>query len=817
MGEPRELTKRHRRSLASRLAAVAAVLCLTSATVALLPASSSALTGSAPGGKTVAEGGHTVRISRTEYGVPHILAQDFDGLGYGYGYAFAQDNVCELADHVVTLRGERSRFFGSGGEPGEGEVGGSNLASDTYYTGQLRAGTVRQLLAQKAPLGPTAELRRMVEGYAAGYNRYLRDTGVDHLPDPTCKGKPWVRPITALDLWSIVYDLNRVTATVPFVPDIGDAKPPTASTDSGTNSGITSGTTSGTAPSAASGVPSVKPAAPDIGSNGWALGRDATRTGNAMVLANPHLPWAVGYFRFYQVQLTIPGTLDVSGAGLYGTPLVEIGHNSTLAWTHTATDAQHASLYALKLASGDPTSYVFDGKVVPMERRTVPVTVRDADGGLSTVQRTLYSSRFGPVLSSGWTTTTAYAIRDANADNLRSMNTWLAMGKARNLGQLRAAQDSFQGVPWTYTLAADTSGGTYFTDSSAVPHLTDAQLDRCTVADGGENAALDGSKSACAWGSDPDALVPGLYGPSHQPKSSRTDYVANSNNGPQYVNPEAPITGLPGVYDTDPRLDGRAQLGLDMIAQRRDGIDGLGAPGFTESTLRDSMLGNRVRSAETGRDDIVGMCRAHPSLTATDGTQIDVTQACTTLARWDTRADTTSRGIVLWSTFYDRLLDGGPPDTWRRVPYDPAQPLTTPRGFNGEDPRVQRALADAVQDFAARDLPVDVELGAVQKWAGIPLPGCDAGCFDVVEAGPDSGTGTPTAGAFGTSFLMTVELTPGGPRAHTLLTYGQSANPASPHFSDQTRLFSRKQWVMERFTPAEIAGDPALEVTTLRR
>jgi acyl-homoserine-lactone acylase len=780
------------------LAALSAALCLTAGALALLPASSSAA--------TLNEDGHSVRISRTEYGVPHILAQDFDGLGYGYGYAFAQDNVCELADHVVTLRGERSRFFGPDGESGEG----ANLASDTYYSGQLRAGTVRRLLDRKAPLGPTAELRRMVEGYAAGYNRYLRDTGVDHLPDPTCKGKSWVRPITALDLWSVVYDVNRATGTVPLTQIIGDAKPPTAGADSTTASGAAAALS---VTSAGQGL-----AAADVGSNGWALGRDATRTGNAMVLANPHLPWAVGYFRLYQVQLTIPGTLDVSGAGLYGTPLVEIGHNSTLAWTHTATDAQHASYYALKLVPGDPTSYVLDGRTVRMERRTVPVTVRDEDGKLSTVDRSLYTSRFGPVLSFGWTTTTAYAIRDANADNLRSMNAWLAMGKAHDLGQLRAAQDTYQGIPWTYTLAADTGGSTYFTDSSAVPHLTDEQLGRCAVPDSEEGLpALDGSTSACAWGSDPDALVPGLYGPSRQPKLTRTDYVANSNNGPQYVNPEAPVTGLPGVYDTEPQLGERAQLGLGMIAQRRDGTDGLGVPGFTESTLRASMFGNRVLSAETGRDDVVAMCRAHPSLPATDGTEIDLTKACTTLAGWDTRADATSRGAALWTTFLARLFDQGPPDTWRRVPYDPAQPLTTPRGLNGEDVRVQRALADAVQDFAAGGLPVDVELGAVQKWAGIPLPGCDVGCFDVLEAGPDSGTGTPTAGAFGSSFLMTVELTRDGPRAHTLLTYGQSANPTSPHFSDQTRLFSRKQWVTERFTQAQIARDPALEVTTLRR
>jgi len=812
------------------LAAIVAAIALTTATMALQPAysssSSSAATGT--GGESVAEGGRTAHISRTEYGIPHIRARNFDGLGYGYGYAFAQDNVCELADQVVTLRGERSRFFGAGGESGEsGED--SNLASDTYYKGQLRAGTVQRLLDQKAPLGPTTELRRMVEGYAAGHNRYLRDTGADKLPDPRCKGKPWVRSITPLDLWSVVYDVNGVTGAVPLAPSIGDANPPTAGTSGTAASGTFTPETlalgalaSGTpAPRAAAAFAQAGqgPAAADFGSNGWALGRDATRDGNAMVLANPHLPWVGGTFHFYQVQLTIPGTLDVSGAGLYGTPLVLIGHNRTVAWTHTASNAEHSSFYALKLVPGDPTSYVVDGRTERMERRTVPVTVRDKNGELSTVERTLYTSRFGPVLSDGWTTKTAYAIRDANADNLRSMNTWLAMGKARNLGQLRAAQDTYQGVPWTYTLAADTSGGTYFTDSSLVPHLTDEQLTRCTLPGSEEGpTALDGSTSACAWGSDPDALVPGVHGPSHQPKLNRSDYVANSNNGPRYTNPEAPLTGFPGTYDSAPRLGQRAQLGLRMIAERMAGTDGLGAPGFTRRTLRASMFGNRVLSAETGRDDVVGMCRTHPRLKATDGNEVDVRRACTTLARWDTRADTDSRGASLWITFLDQLLGAGPTDTWRRVPYDPAQPLTTPRGINGDDIRVQRALADAVQDFAARDLPVDIELGTVQKWAGIPLSGCngDKGCFNVLEAGPDSGTGGPDAGAFGSSFLMAVELTPDGPRTHTLLTYGQSTNPASPHYTDQTRLFSRKQWVTERFTAAEIASDPALKVTILR-
>ena len=49
-----------------------------------------------------------------------------------------------------------------------------------------------------------------------------------------------------------------------------------------------------------------------IGSNGWALGRDATRNHDGMLLANPHVPW-IGNARFYELQMTIPGQLNVAG------------------------------------------------------------------------------------------------------------------------------------------------------------------------------------------------------------------------------------------------------------------------------------------------------------------------------------------------------------------------------------------------------------------------------------------------------------------------------------------------------------------------
>src|SRR3546814_4363074 len=51
-------------------------------------------------------------IRRTAYGIPHIRAQDEASLGFGMGYAYAQDNLCMLADEMVTVNSRRSEFFG---------------------------------------------------------------------------------------------------------------------------------------------------------------------------------------------------------------------------------------------------------------------------------------------------------------------------------------------------------------------------------------------------------------------------------------------------------------------------------------------------------------------------------------------------------------------------------------------------------------------------------------------------------------------------------------------------------------------------------
>ncbi len=60
---------------------------------------------------------------------------------------------------------------------------------------------------------------------------------------------------------------------------------------------------------------------------------------------------------------------------------------------------------------------------------------------------------------------------------------------------------------------------------------------------------------------------------------------------------------------------------------------------------------------------------------------------------------------------------------------------------------------------------------------------------------------------YGSSTVMQIELTPKGPRGTTILTYSESENPRSPHHADQTRLYSKRNWIPLTFTAKEIRRD----------
>lgn len=274
----------------------------------------------------------------------------------------------------------------------------------------------------------------MTGGYVTGCNRYLADHAGE-LP-VACAGKDWVKPMTLAE-YQRSSEISAIQLGMGLFADaILGARPPSAKVS-------------------AIQVPEVTLAASDLGlqeqpvsSNAWAFGGDSTADGRGLLLGNPHFPWK-GTNRFWQMHVTIPGSLDAMGVAIGNSPVVVIGFNKDVAWSHTVSTGKRFTLHELKLVDGDPTSYLVDGRAEKMTSRQI--------GGA-----TLWGTRYGPVIQAprmglNWTDKVAFARQDANRNNARGLDQWLQYGRARGVVDIRNALRNL-GTAWVNTIAADRHG-----------------------------------------------------------------------------------------------------------------------------------------------------------------------------------------------------------------------------------------------------------------------------------------------------------------------------------------------------------------------
>ncbi len=784
---------------------------------------------------------YSVTITRTEGGIPHIVGANFGDVGYGYGYAFAQDNICTMADDYITVEGKRSRYFGATGtyaQRGNG-VTVNNLDSDIFWTQIEQSGIVDRLVARKPPNGPPQSLRDGVAGYVAGYNRYLRSVGgAAGIKDPACHGQPWVHPITIEDAYLRFYQLVLLASGDVFIPGIAEAAPPSSSSPVSATMN-----TRRTARLLAEGW---RRAHGDLGSNAVAIGKAGARDHkHGVLLGNPHFPW-IGTERFYDAQITVPGVVDVSGASLFGVPLVLIGHNRWIAWSHTVSTAFRFTPYQLTIVPGNPTEYMYDGQPTKMQPRTVHVEVRGAGGKLSTVTRTLWWTRYGPMVNSlegiplPWTTAEGFTFRDGNADDFRVFNHFLATDEAHSAHQELRILKKYQGIPWVNTIVADRTGHALYADIGSIPNVSNALAARCNTALGVATyrllglPVLDGSTSSCNWGNDKDAVEPGLFGPKHEPYLFRSDYVTNSNDSYWLANPHHPLTGFARIIgDENAPRSLRTRIGLIMTQNR---VSGIGEKkGFTLHAMTDMVLSNRQYAGELWRDQLVSLCKTlEPAgIVPTTGGVTSIGDACSVLAKWDLHDNAASKGAILWRRFVDNLM-GDVPEAglvesaigaapfWQH-PFDVNDPVHTPNGLNTADPEVALALGNAISDLRGARLSLNVPPVRVQgihrHGQFIPIQGGEGdpnGEFDAIYAPWISGKGLGDVDD-GSSFVQAVTWKSGDPYpvARTILTYSESSDPTDPHFDDETKMFSQKRWIHDRFSAAAIREHAIIPVLHL--
>lgn len=694
---------------------LAAALMFTSALLSACGGSSKSLAIGGDGAPR--EGEYSADIVRTEMGIPHITAKDFGSLGYGQGYAFAEDNLCLMMEDFVTIRGERSRYFGPDGNYVIRANGSKadNVSSDFFWKLTADAEAIARTEAKTIP-----RFKTLVKGWTVGFNRYMSELKQGQYPGrhASCATAEWLQPINTDDMFRRFVRLSVLASSSVFINEIAGAQPP------GLNNLPLMSSTSAALPGPMGDLmtplvdtlnglglplahiatplratPFIPGSASDVawkqqalvaapggfadlqeherfGSNMYAFGKNGSTTGNPIVYGNPHFPWS-GTERLWISHNTIPGQFDIMGSSLYGVPAVLIGFNKNVAWSHTVSTAYRFTFYELKLNPLNPTQYIYDGEIRSMIAVPLTIQVKNADGQITERKRTLYKSHFGPMLTlsaSGvpvlaWSSGLAYGLRDANLENDRLINQFGRWNEATSLDDFIDIQATELGVPWVNTVASGPDGDVYYGDVTVVPNVPNSLVASCSatpisavidkVAPG--LPMLDGSRSSCEWLTDSDAPAAGIFGAKNLPTLKRDDYVTNCNDSYWLTNAKQPLTGFARIIgdESSPRSL-RTRLCLLQAERRLAGSDGRSGTGFDIATLQDVALSSQIYSAELAQKSVVDKLCSQAGLSGSNGPANagDVSAACAVLATWDGSDNLTSVGSHIWREFWRRTSAG---------------------------------------------------------------------------------------------------------------------------------------------------------------
>ncbi len=674
---------------------------------------------------------------------------------YLLGYAQTEAHGDLLLHVMAAGRGRASEFYG----PGDND---RNLKSDRWVLLNEVPGRAALWLSKQTP-----EFTRYLEAFAAGINAYA----AQH-PDKLDPAGRRALPITPLDL--IAHEQRFVN--FEFVASQRLTESPTPATQR------------------AELEDPFSPTNPDVqdGSNGWAIAPSHTTSGKAMLLMNPHLAWA-GEQSYFEVDLNAPG-IHLYGATQLGLPVLRFSFSDRVAITNTVNTNNGALLYRLTERDG---GYLLDGKVQQYTTAQHPFRILQPDGSFTTeivqVQRTVQ----GPVIRRD--NGQPIALYVAGLDKPFFLDQYWHMITARNLADYQAQLRRLE-VPMYNILYADRDGHIEYLFNALVPQRTGDWTTWQAPVDGSTSTTLPGPY--LTYDQLPKQVDPpsGHIQNSNEPPWDAAWPTTLSPAGyPSYISPSFPLF--------------RSDRALRMLEE---------TPKFTFNDLLQKKLSTRMEMADRLLPDLL-------QATGQYGTP-RAKQAAAVLAAWDRQTEANSRGALLFYTWAQRFV--GPsvsmiPDAARKnfaVPYDITQPLTTPRGL--ADPKraaqmLDEAAAETIKTYGALDTP----WGSIMRLQinnqsdgntanhrttalnGVDLPGNggygNLGIFRVVTYGPmQDGTKTPI---HGDGFTLALEFTT-PMHVKSLVSYGDSSQPGSPHHTDQLPLFRDKQWRDVYLTHADVAA-----------
>ncbi|MBW4477626.1 MAG: acylase [Tolypothrix brevis GSE-NOS-MK-07-07A] len=632
------------------------------------------------------------------YGIPHIYAKDTASAFRAFGWAQMQSHGNLLLRLYGQARGRAAEYWGE-----------EYTDSDRWV---LTMGVPER--ARSWYQAQNSSFRSYLDAFAEGVNTYVKEN-----PQAIDDAIEIVLPVTGEDILAHLQRVLNFTFVV--------------------------------SPEQVAGVSTPESKA---GSNGWAIAPSRSESGNAMLLANPHLPWSDLYL-WYEAQITAPG-IDAYGASLVGIPVLNIAFNDNLGWTHTVNTHDGWDAYQLELI-GD--SYRFDGKVRPLETKTVSLKVKQKDGTVSEQPLLIKSSVHGPIVSEK--DGKVIALRVVGLDKPGVLEQWWDMARSQNLAQFEKALQRLQ-LPMFTVMYADRKGHIMHLFNGQVPVRQQGDFEYW-------QGIIPGNTSKTLWTKiHPYQDLPRVIDPP-------SGWLQNTNDPPW-------TTTFPSAIKADkyppyiaPRfMDFRAQSSARMLDEDKK---------ITLDEMIQYKHSTRMEFAERILDDLIPAAKKY-------GGELGK-KAATILEKWDRQANADSKGAVLFAAWAQELDF----DKTFSKPWSENSPRITPDGLaNPQDAVKLLETAAAKVEKAYGNL--DVPWGEVfrLKYGNVDLPGNggsgELGIFRVVDfISAENGKFQPFAGD---SYVAAIEFS-NPVKAMALMSYGNSSQPGSRHVGDQLQMFAEKK------------------------
>jgi acyl-homoserine-lactone acylase len=503
------------------------------------------------------------------------------------------------------------------------------------------------------------------------------------------------------------------------------------------------------------------------GSNGFAVAPSKTVSKNAILYINPHVTF---YYRT-EVQMVSDEGLNVYGAVTWGTFFVFQGFNQYCGWMHTSGETDVADLFKETIIKkGDSLFTKYDDKLIPVKTKQVIVTYKK-DNSFSEEKFTTYSTIHGPVMGSRngqW-----LSLRENNRSMKALMQSWLRT-KAKGFADFKKIMNLRSNTS-DNTVFADNKGNIAYWHGNYVPRRN-SNFDY--------SLPVDGSTSLSDWRSmyNLDSIVH-VYNPG-------TGFIQNCNSTPFTVSGKSsPHKENYPLYMAPDGENFRALNAAKLLSQAKD---------LTIDKMIHDIGYNHYLSAF---DLIIPvLLNDYNSLPATDSLKNNLKDAIEFLKAWDKNSSDTSVATTIAIEFGYRFIQKTPPVSNRYKSTDAVGQLKNVIALTTSTERLN-SLKQTLEDFTKRFGTWKVAWGKVNRYqrpagetfddakASLPVSLASATFGSLPSFASRRFTNTNKRyGISGNSFVACVEFGK-KVKAKSIVTGGQSFDPASKHYTDQAEMF----------------------------